>query len=686
MIVKHLQATGRLLAVFLLVWLHSPGSYGQLAGFALLQKGQHTKADEIFKTYETERPGYAPVCYGLALLYSSPAWKEHDYFTAWEYLVEADKNYALMRADEQEEYSKVLSNNKIDSLARHIDSVLYELVFCYPTLAKRYTSCCNNTPGYARWTAFENQWKTLTAKPVIAALDSFAHTWPASGHAPRAVFMRDSLAARDARTVNTTEVYSAFLAQYPESAFAPEMMNLRADLDSIDPEVYTFRGNEARNFYGNNPPDRLDLIWKINLGSGRSKLRDTEKTWSGCGWTGQALLVREKGHPFLIQGAFDYRLKKIDAQDGKIIWQYAFDDIIKGTGTFWTNVKESEPEYRYLIMQGSRYGYKNALTDKHIPSFRAISYLSGKEVWRMNVKRTWSYSRDTDASPIVLNDTAYIGLENSLFTVFDPDRASLAETDGMLQPRVFSESKLFDNPDWIDRADNAVTEASPALLGQRIYVAAGSGHIYGYNLETGTLDWDFFIGADLDGTPVVTSDSCLLVTVEKQFIPGLGGVFKLDPSKSPETCVVWYFPVEDRKFGEWEGGIISTAAVNDCYANDSEKKVAAFTTISGYTYLVDHQAIDSEKQVPGPDNHTFYPTPLLLDKKQTGPSIASPIIVDNRLIVPASSGLFLYEIASDYTLRLLDSFYAPFEASPIVFDRKVVVGSRDGYLYCLGEK
>ncbi|NOQ24859.1 MAG: hypothetical protein GQ564_05800 [Bacteroidales bacterium] len=39
--------------------------------------------------------------------------------------------------------------------------------------------------------------------------------------------------------------------------------------------------------------------------------------------------------------------------------------------------------------------------------------------------------------------------------------------------------------------NNVVTESSPSLLNNKIYVASGAGHIWGYNLKTRELDWDF---------------------------------------------------------------------------------------------------------------------------------------------------------------------------------------------------
>jgi len=163
--------------------------------------------------------------------------------------------------------------------------------------------------------------------------------------------------------------------------------------------IGTYLGNEKRNYYGNEAPENLDEIWKLNLGGGISPAYGNPlKLWKGAGWTGQPLYIREETGDFLILGAFDYNLKKINAQTGKIVWEYKFDDIIKGTGTFWENKKDTNPETKYLIIQGSRLGYWNSHDDKYIPSLRAVSYLTGKELWQLNSKKTDSYSRDVDGS------------------------------------------------------------------------------------------------------------------------------------------------------------------------------------------------------------------------------------------------------------------------------------------------
>ena len=113
---------------------------------------------------------------------------------------------------------------------------------------------------------------------------------------------------------------------------------------------------------------------------------------------------------------------------------------------------------------------------------------------------------------------------------------------------------------------NLVLEASGAAVGDRIYIASGAGHVYGLRaVGPGSVQWDYYTGSDIDGTAVPTDDGKLLVAVEKQYIPGRGGVLCLDPSRPPAKAAEWFFPTGDRKVGEWAGGVIGSAAVNDAY-------------------------------------------------------------------------------------------------------------------------
>ncbi len=449
----------------------------------------------------------------------------------------------------------------------------------------------------------------------------------------------------------------------------------------------TFLGNFQRNYYGNVAPDALNVKWSFYLGYGKTVISRKlgERIWAGAGWTGQPLLVKEDTSLFIIQGAYDHHLKKIDAQTGKLVWQYAFDDVVKGTGTIWVNPDTSDQENKIVILQGSRLGVGNYLDSKHIPSYRAISYFTGKELWRLDVKWTSSYSRDVDGSALIYNDTAYLGLENSLFTKFNPDYRKATLKDGMLQPAIYKETCLYTRQDAINHKNNVVTESSPSMLDSIIYIASGSGHIFGYSLKEDTITWDFFIGSDIDGSAIVTSDSCIIVTVEKQYITGHGGAYKLDPRKPPDKAVVWFFPTEDKKYSSWEGGIIGSASVNDSYCVGNQPKLCAFSAIDGNLYVVEHSTIDTTHKVKGHNGVRLYPTPKLLFKYQMGPSISTPLIVGDKIIAAGYDGIHLFKMDINLHFSLLSKLVASFESTPVVYNKKIYVASRNGYFYCLSD-
>ncbi|GAB5418504.1 MAG: hypothetical protein Crog4KO_02610 [Crocinitomicaceae bacterium] len=462
---------------------------------------------------------------------------------------------------------------------------------------------------------------------------------------------------------------------------------LEEEGDSLEVIIGTFLGNDQRNYYGDSIGDELNELWKLHLGSGTTNLADGAVTWSGAGWTGQPLVVREKENKYLLLGCYDHNLKKIDARTGNLIWSYEYDDVIKGTGSIWQNDKAEKPENRLVILQGSRLGNQNSLAAKSVYSYRAVSYFTGEELWRMNSKKSRSYSRDVDASAITMGDTAYIGLENGTFISFGPGEKHWKpiESTNYFEPSIFQELPLYSSDDAVKHGGNLVTEASPARIDDHIYIASGSGHVYGYSLKTKSMDWVFDIGADLDGSPVVTSDGCLLVTVEKQYVKGRGGVFKLDPRKSPDDCVVWFFPTGDREFADWHGGVIGSVSVNDSYNEFGQfPYLAAFTGIDGWFYLVNHAEIDPEKTSLGPDAETIYPMPILMEKRNIGPSISTPIFVQNKIVAAGYHGINLFNVDANGKITSTVKKQGVFEASPVADQGKIYIASRNGYLYCLG--
>lgn len=465
---------------------------------------------------------------------------------------------------------------------------------------------------------------------------------------------------------------------------------LRQDGQSAHLELVnkTFLGNDGRNYYGDSLPTRLDIIWRHYLGTGTTNLVGVV-TWSGAGWTGQPLMVIENGRKYLIQGAYDHNLKKITADSGQLVWQHDFGDVIKGTGTIWINPAATTLEDKVLVLQGSRASGQSLATT--VGSYRGVSYFTGRERWRLSSTKTQCYSRDVDASAIVVNDTAYLGLENGFFAVFDPRPDSARPLLGALQPKIHKiTDSLFQARDVILHNRNIVTEASPTKLGNHIYLASGSGWLWGYNIDSQTMDWSYYIGADMDGSPIVTADSCLLIAVEKQYIAGKGGVLKIDPkvnykADTSQNPVRWYFPTQDERFADWQGGIIGSVSTNEATKKENSRALASFTAIDGFLYIVDIQEVEPNHKVWLFDAKRKANTPRLVFKYKTGPAISTPIFVGNRLLAVTYDGTYLFEHDADYNFTLLQKIDIRGESTPFVDGGRIYVASRDGFLYCLGD-
>lgn len=471
--------------------------------------------------------------------------------------------------------------------------------------------------------------------------------------------------------------------------------------------IPTFLGNDQRRYYGQGIPEGLKLQQKFLLGTGKTRIGSEVKSWSGVGWTGQATLLKDQGDIYLVIGSYDHSLRKIRLSDLTEVWQYRFEDMVKGTATIYINAN-AEPENRVVIVQGSRMGLNRHLTSPIIPSLRAVSFRTGQDLWQMDIPLTKSYSRDHDGSPIYLpeNHSLFTGAENGMGYFLDADARMTVQKQGLSQPTILGEVQLYDAKDPPRQGGNLVTESAAARWLDHLYVAAGSGHIYGISIPEKKIVWDFFVGTDLDGSVVISKDGKLFCTIEKEYNSGFGGVIKLDPARPAQESVDWFLPTGNARVATWLGGIIGSVAINDEYNSDGRRpRLFATLPLDGYLYIGSQHQVTAET-VPGPRHEATYPTPVIGVRHPLVPSISTPIFTEgDRLIVAGYGGVYLFQLTyepataslenalvndhGDYyrlAIQLIDHFNPSmsFEATPIVWDGKTYIGARDGYLYCLG--
>ena len=190
----------------------------------------------------------------------------------------------------------------------------------------------------------------------------------------------------------------------------------------------------------------------------------------------------------------------------------------------------------------------------------------------------------------------------------------------------------------------------------------------------------------MDGTPIVTADSCLLIAVEKQYISGRGGILKLDPKKTAAEAALWYFPTKNFEFATWQGGVVGSAAVNAQYKTPDVPNMAAFIGIDGFLYVVDtDQLVDTPPQ-PSFDTSIYLPQPRVVFKYEVGSSISTPIWVGDQLFAATSTGLSRFEWQADSsTFVFREKVAVRCESTPVVDAGRLFVASRNGYLYCFGK-
>lgn len=437
----------------------------------------------------------------------------------------------------------------------------------------------------------------------------------------------------------------------------------------------TFLGNEQRKLYGQGPvPDTLTVLWKYYTGTGTTVVYKDTVQWTGIGWTGQPVIYEKNSIPYIIIGAFDHKLRKLNALTGEEIWTYQFDDVIKGTPTLMEDFDS------LIVLQGSRRGVDKAFTDPQIHSFRAISEQSGNEIWRFNIPLTDSYSRDIDGSALIFNDRIVLGAENGYLYVINPYETY--SEGGYTFPSTEHALRLYDRSDITAHEWNLVTESSPSVHNKIVYVSSGSGHIYGINSVNWSIEMDFYTGADMDGSPVISNDGHIICSVEKQYINGYGGVMKL----TPQGHVDWYYPTGNKSLSTWEGGVIGSAAIDES-CEDISRHLCAFNAVDGYMYVVTLNAVETDSLVMAYDSSVFLNTPKLVYKKYIGGSISTPLILNDRIVTCGYDGkVRIFSI--DYETMDIEeissiSLGGSIEATPVIYNGRIYIGCRDGFLYCL---
>jgi outer membrane protein assembly factor BamB len=187
----------------------------------------------------------------------------------------------------------------------------------------------------------------------------------------------------------------------------------------------------------------------------------------------------------------------------------------------------------------------------------------------------------------------------------------------------------------------------------------------------------FWTGEDTDASVVVDEQGMLYVNTEGERHNNrskkVGHLMKLDPSKwtsaNPDAAIVWSFAGDS--FDGNKDGFWSTPAIygNLLIAGRTRGQLYAFDRTTGAEVW--------KKQLPAPTDQSMW---------------ASPVVVDRTLIQADCVGqLHAFDLSNPgvdppelWSVKVPSDSHC-IETTPTVFDGKIYLGSRNGYLYAFGD-
>ncbi len=446
------------------------------------------------------------------------------------------------------------------------------------------------------------------------------------------------------------------------------------------PGMLQFRGNPSHTFYGMGPvPNNPRIQWRYPESpmKGYSSVGGNQRLWVGTGWTGQPLAwPGTDGQGWeVVFGAYDHDLHFVDWATGtERSKPFPTNDIIKGTPTI-------DPDGFPLVYLGSRDNYFRIIAMDQEP--RA-------ELWSLNGQtrpgRRWN--NDWDGNPTIIDDYLLVGGENSLFYIIKLNRGYDENGKVKVDPEILVEMPGYNQELFNLIGDGNVSiESSVAVSEHYAYFANSGGRVVGIDLSRlptmkdpeDLIFFDFWVGDDTDASIVIDEEGFLYVAVEKERNrrstrerqEELGQLVKLDPMAQLQgrDPVMWENPpinLPSRSGGgSYDAGIWATPAL-----------------YKGYLFVPTH-------------NGPFY-----IINKDSGEVVwetnlgwhswSSPLVVDDQLIVANCTGDILrYDVSNPESPELIWTFTIPsescIESTPLLWEGRIIVGSRDGYVYSIGD-
>lgn len=436
--------------------------------------------------------------------------------------------------------------------------------------------------------------------------------------------------------------------------------------------IISFRGDNYRTgaTYGTTDVVNKTLTkkWNKNVGSFNG--------WCGCGWTGQPLVVRWDDETKAILGI--YESKK--AKEGLVEVIYAtldghiyFYDMDDGSYTRDPiNMKMNFKGAGSLDPRGYPIMYVGGgdKADKY-PKMFAISLIDNKIIWEQTGADKDAYRKwyAFDSAPLVSADTDTLiwpGENGILYTIKLNTQYDKAAGTLSLSPDNIIKTRYKTN---IGR--KVGYEASAIVVGQYIYIGDNGGMFFCVDLQTMELKWAQNVKDDVNATPVFEwgddGKGYIYIGASMEYAKGNCYITKLDASTGE---IVWQRKFTNVAYNEAvSGGILSSPLLGK-KGTELEGIIIfpiARTPSAGAGTIVALNTQTGETVWEVVNNRYHWSSPVAV---YANDGKAYFILCDSagKATMYNASG----EVVTSIALK------SNVEASPVVFENNIVVGTR-GY-------
>lgn len=443
--------------------------------------------------------------------------------------------------------------------------------------------------------------------------------------------------------------------------------------------ITTFRGNNYRNgaTYGTATITNKTITTKWKKGI--SALNG----WTGCGWTGQPLVVRWDDETKAIMNLYDSKKSKeglvevIYATLDGYVYFYDMDDgsytrdpiflgmNFKGAGSL-------DPRGYPLLYVGS--GDK---LDGKSPKMYIVSLINGKILHNQNgydtsTKRWWFAF---DSAPLVHAESD---------TLIWPGESGIIYTIKLNTKFNREKGKISVDPETVVKTRYSTKssktlgfESSCIAVDKYLYVGDNSGMLFCIDMNTMKLVWAQHTKDDINATPVFEwgkdGKGYLYTATSMQYAKGNSYIYKLDATTGE---ILWKKTYGDIVYDyNVSGGVLSSPLLGKP-GTEMEGIIVYHIGRTPTSYAGILVALDTETG------------DVIWENKMNNYTWSSPVAVytdngDSYIVICDSAGrASLLDALTGKTLDTV-SMGANIEASPVVFENTVVVGTRGQRVYAL---